>query len=175
MLLGAPVDREPWKIVLAIALCPPLGLYWLWRHPTLKRDTRWWRAVLVYAACVSAFTYANSWRPRSEELVSELHAANTGGRFEEVPNTASTSYDIGFRQGESLGRDDRQMLSVIEERGQSIDEAVLGRVRGRMSKFFAEMLEAEQQHSRGADSRLLDIAKGRYEGYRKGVASYGTR
>lgn len=46
-------NREPWKVALAIALFFPLGLYWLWKHPTLSKRKTWWRGAVAYAVIIS--------------------------------------------------------------------------------------------------------------------------
>jgi uncharacterized tellurite resistance protein B-like protein len=46
-------NREPWKVALAIALLFPLGLYWLWKHPTLSKSKTWWGGAVAYVALVS--------------------------------------------------------------------------------------------------------------------------
>jgi hypothetical protein len=41
-------DREPWKVAASIAVFFPLGLYWLWKHPTLGKNKVWWRCAIAY-------------------------------------------------------------------------------------------------------------------------------
>lgn len=48
MVSTNPDDREPWKVATAIAVFFPLGLYWLWKHPTLGKNKIWWRCAIAY-------------------------------------------------------------------------------------------------------------------------------
>lgn len=113
---------------------------------------------------------------KSGELAKDEQCWDERGRGGVGRKKAVPPYQFGFEQGEAMGKDDHSRLSAIEARGDSVDNPfALGRVRGRTAKFRGELFEAERQASKGADTRLLDMAKGRYEGYLKGVGTYGSR
>jgi hypothetical protein len=113
---------------------------------------------------------------KSGELAKDEQCWDESGRSGVGRKKAVPPYQFGFEQGEAMGKDDHSLLSAIEARGDSVDNPfALGRVRGRTAKFRGELFEAERQVSKGADTRLLDMAKGRYEGYLKGVGTYGSR
>jgi hypothetical protein len=52
-----PLNREPWKVALAIAVFFPLGLYWLWQHPTLGKNKVWWRCAIAYVLFGALLSY----------------------------------------------------------------------------------------------------------------------
>lgn len=83
-------------------------------------------------------------------------------------------YEFGFQQGVAMGQDDYLLIKTMEARGGGLKD-VLGRITGRLVKFRGELVEAEASVAKGADSRLLDVAKGRYEGYVKELGPYGKQ
>lgn len=112
---------------------------------------------------------------KPEEGETNQHASQTENAAGESQPAGSQDYLVTFRQGELMGRNDQDMLSAIEARGQSIDEFVTGRVQGRIAKFVGEVLEAERQQTRVGSSRFYDLAKGRYDGYIHGLGPYGQQ
>jgi hypothetical protein len=125
---------SPLLVGVAMFLFFPLGLYLLWRHPTLGKNGKWWAAGIAWGVAVMFMASREENSPKTTAEAEITAVEPTGSRtsapvarkkrkppaIKDVPKDAKSqdAYKAGWEQGVSLAFD---ILDDIDSRanGQS--------------------------------------------------------
>lgn len=111
------------------------------------------------------------------QLAADERAWDEKGKPVAARNMAQSPYELGFQQGEEMGKGERDLIdSKLQElagNGQSVtptlQEVIMGRAKGFRRRALNDLLEAKRL---GGRPEILEHAQGYYEGLNAGLGPY---